>query len=647
MTAFNRGDIALAEALIADTLSAQANHFDALQLKAVIAAQRGDSDAAQNDFERLLALRPDHEDSYCNLCAMLCTQRRFTEAEAVCRRALARELTFPKVLQSLTAVLQALGDLPALEHTYVQLLELDPGNALARRGQYVTLSQLGRTTEAEAKCRRHLSTDPTAPGIRIDLAQILVQQGRISEALDEARVGVNLNPDAEAAYRLLGELLHGQDQLEEAAAAYTNACSLAPKRSANFNALANVLYDQRHLDAAHAAYHQSIELDPAHAVAFANLGNLLRDQGRLNDAEHAFRQSLISDPSQPAVRQNLALLELFQGQFETGWQSYEWRKRVIPHGADAGTKSGTQPQSHRQGAKQVATGHSTLFEYADDPRMLTSLAGVAGKHVAVLPEQGLGDYFQFIRYAPLLQARGARVSAVCWDRISAVIRTMRGLESVRTRLYENGVYDHLVYVASLPGLFSTRDHNIPAAVPYVSANDGFREQYRARYQQRFDGQPIVGLSWAGGANPLRRRLRSIPLMQFAGVLGTPGVGFVSLQYGEDVQAEVAKLPADLQARLYLDRSIDPLGDLEPYTAQIAACDLIISVDNTAVHIAGALGQPVWTLLPKAPDWRWMAAREDSPWYPSMRLIRQREEGDWTDVLNAVQQDLQRSYSITC
>jgi hypothetical protein len=260
-------------------------------------------------------------------------------------------------------------------------------------------------------------------------------------------------------------------------------------------------------------------------------------------------------------------------------------------------------------------------------------ADVTGKTILLTSEQGSGDVIQFIRYAPLVSARGAKVSVHCSPELRGVIETVAGVSGIFHAGDQLPPMDFYAPLASLPSIFKTTLDTIPANVPYVRADP----DKLARWQERLASASgfKVGIVWAG--TPLHQNdcARSSKLSDFA-PLAIQGVSLFSLQKGKP-ESQLASPPPGMQ--------ITALGpDLRNFadTAALLQClDLLISVDTSVVHLAGALGKPVWTLLAKGPDWRWMLDREDSPWYPTMRLFRQREMGNWSDVIARVSENLRQ------
>jgi len=298
----------------------------------------------------------------------------------------------------------------------------------------------------------------------------------------------------------------------------------------------------------------------------------------------------------------MALLQ--GGDFKEGWREFEWRWQT-DHFAHI-RRAWSKPQW--------------------DGRAL------GGETVLVHHEQGYGDTIQFSRYLPLIADRGGRVVVECPDALVGIVETVSGVDAVVRSDDQSVEYDFHVPMMSLPGVFSTTFDNLPDSVPYLLAP----EAERARWSERLgeDGGKRIGLVWKGNTAHARNQWRSPGLRAFLSVLGNPDYTFYSLQKDE--------APEDLRALGLTDRVRDLSGDLTTFSdtaGVIAKLDLVIAPDTAVAHLAGALAAPVWLLLPHVPEWRWFEDRDDSPWYPTMRVFRQPRPGDWRAVFDQAAQQL--------
>jgi hypothetical protein len=422
--------------------------------------------------------------------------------------------------------------------------------------------------------------------------------GAPGDALCIARMGLSLFSDDPALLEVAAEsaLQLGDDA--SAADYLQRLVTLDPADAAACNNLGIALERLGHPEAAEAAYRQSLAHQPDAAGTHSNLGVLLTDLHREAEAEACFRQALALQPDFARAQMNLGQLLLAQGRFAEGWPLHEGR--LAEH---ASTASGPDPIA--AAGLRHWQGESLL-----------------GKSIVVLPEQGLGDEIQFCRYLPWLKARGAaRVTLVCRPSQTALLQTLAGPDEVISQadaLPRLAGHDYWTVLLSLPLRAGTTPDTIPADIPYLHPDPA----RLARLAPLLAGDGLkVGLVWRG--NPLHSNdaERSLPgLDALAPLWAIPGVRFFSLQ------KDAGALPPDL-----------PLTDLAPAiddfadsAALIARLDLLISIDSAPAHLAGALGVPCWLLLPaRKADWRWLHGRDDSPWYPDMRLFRQTQRGDWS------------------
>ena len=530
---------------------------------AVMLRDRGELGEAVTHFRRAATLRPDHAPAFNNLGAALESLGRFGEAEPALRRALTLQPDYPNALYNLGNVLKATERPAEALVAYTRVIALTPQDADAWSNAALALQALGRLDEAERHLRQALALQP-----------------------DEARL-----------YDNLGVLLEARGQAEGAVAAYQRALQLAPDLVAAHAHLALSLVGLGREDEALAHYRRAIALDPLHATARNNMGLLEMERGEAQAAEALFEQAARLKPDYVEAQWNLGLARLLLGRLEAGWPGYEWRLKL----------------------KGAESRRFTARAWTGGP--------LKGKTILLTTEQGTGDAFQFVRYAPLVQALGGRVVVEAPGPLARVLTTAKGVDLVADREQPLPAFDRHAPLLSLPGLFHTTVETIPWNGPYLEADDAATAAWRARLAR--DPGLKVGLVWRGNPAHSRDRVRSMPAEALTALTGTPGVRIVSLQ----VNASAEELTA-------LDGAEDlaaGLTDWADTAALLAALDLVISVATAVAHLAGALGRPVFLLLPYAPDWRWLLEREDSPWYPTMRLFRQAQRGDWTGAVEQARQ----------
>jgi len=352
---------------------------------------------------------------------------------------------------------------------------------------------------------------------------------------------------------------------------------------------------------AEAAYRQALVLNPNYFDAQFNLGNLLHKLNRMTDAEVAYRSALKLRPDSADAQYSLGFLLLATGRFADAWPYHAYCAN--PDLKNFSNKVSTLPYPQWRG----------------EP--------LDGKSLLIWPEQGFGDYIQFIRYVPLLKQRGAaRITVVCAAPLHALLATVDGVDQVRSDLPVEHTPDYWTFPLGLPLFYGTVPDTIPATVPYLQALPERMQQWRDRLPT---GGFKVGLVWKGNPQHGNDFARSLPgLSTLAPLCQVPVVRFVSLQKGQG-EDEAMHAPAD-QALIALGKDIADFADSAAIVAQL---DLVICVDTAAAHIAGALNIPCWVLLPAfGTDWRWFLERSDSPWYPCMRLFRQTTHGNWEETV---------------
>ncbi|WP_458763770.1 tetratricopeptide repeat protein [Cupriavidus basilensis] len=357
-------------------------------------------------------------------------------------------------------------------------------------------------------------------------------------------------------------------------------------------------------DAEMAAYRRAIELKPDCADAYTNLGVALGESHRFEEALRMFKKAIQIAPNNPGARANRAGTNLLLGEFEHGWREYECRWQIgiqRPHGLGDNLWLGAPP--------------------------------LAGKTLLLHCEQGFGDTLQFVRYIPLLADTGARIVLRVQEPLRALLADFPGVSAVIGQSEAVPAFDYHCPLLSLPYALWKVSTAIPAATPYLHADAARRARWAA-WLGEDTRRPRVGVVWSGSPTHLNDRKRSIPLRDLAPLFEADAT-FVSLQ--KDVRA------SDLDALPALPAMRDPSAQLETFwdtAALIAELDLVICVDTAVAHLAGALGKPVWILVPFTPDWRWQLARTDSPWYPTARLFRQPARDDWRTAIMAVSTALQ-------
>jgi tetratricopeptide (TPR) repeat protein len=517
------------------------------------------------------------------------------------------------------------------EFALTEVLQSHPDNAdawcllgMAQRAQ-------GLTTQAEASFHAALRLRPDFVEARINLGNVFAGLEQWSAAVPHYRQALQLDPQHIDAHTNLGFALRGAGDFDSAVASYQAALRLHPDSSAAQAGLAAALAErdkashptpseipaasppagaavelvkqglkfasQENWSAAEDRYHQALKLEPDHFDALKCLAVALTDQGKLAEAKTVFERALAVHPEIPESHLGLAACYLQEEDYERGWREYEWRWQVPGFGA--------LPNLPRWQGESLS-----------------------GKTLLLFGEQGFGDTLQFIRYAPRLKELAARVTLACQPALAPLMSRQPYLDKVGVLggQMSRADCDLLLPLLSAPYVLGTTASTIPSAVPYLTADPALV----AKWQQELsaiDGLKI-GIAWQGSRGFPLDRWRSIPLAHFAPLARSPGVQLVSLQkgFGAEQVAAVDFHLIDLSPQL--DESAGPFMDT---AAVLSSLDLVVTSDTAIAHLAGALGVPVWVALQFSPNWRWLVDREDSPWYPTMRLFRQTAFGDWPSV----------------
>lgn len=503
--------------------------------------------------------------------------------------------------------------------------------------------QAGRLQQAEMLYRDILAREPGHPDALHLLGAIAHQLGQHEQAVSLIELAIRAQPRAPAYYNNLGEALTALTRLDEAIAAYARALSLASDYAEAHNNQGIALQMLRREAEALAAFQRAVQAKPDFAEAHYNLGNVLLDTGRPEEAVRAYRAALQLTPDNVQARNNLGIAFVAQLQVEEAIRTFDQALELQPDFAEAHTNKGMALLLNGEFTKGWQE-HSWRFACAEQRERSAQSrfskpqwdgADFPGKTLLVHAEQGLGDTIQFVRYLPRVKARGGRVLLACQPDLHRLFVNLAGVDTLLADARNLPVdvgFDMHVSLLELPRLFGTELESIPQQVPYLSVDADKAAQWRSRIASE---HYRVGICWAGRPTHPNDRNRSIALTTLAPLARVPGVTFYSLQKGAAAE-QARQAPAGMAL-------IDCSGDLHDFAdtaALMMNLDLLISVDTAPVHVAGALGRAVWTLLPFAPDWRWLREREDSPWYPTMRLFRQPRLGDWEAVVEQVALALQ-------
>jgi len=552
-----------------------ADAFDA----GVAAQRRGDWAQAEGIYREIVRVKPDFAEPYNNLGAALKALGRPEEAVESYRRAVAVKPDYGEAWRNLARTLRALGRDEEAADSYRGLVAVVPGDANAHTDLGEMLLALERREEAVACFDRALAIDPSDARALNDLGVALERMGRLEEAVESYRRALAVAPQHAGACNNLGNALKALDRFEEAVDSYRQAVAIMPD-SAEFA---------------------------------LNLGSALEGLNHHRESIAWYRRAQALDPEFAEAHWNEALSALCLGDFETGWTKYEYRWR------------------RRAAAKRRTFGRPQWLGESD--------CNLDGRTILLHAEQGFGDTIQFLRFVTAVVARGGRVVLEVQPSLVALVGASLDLlvQGGQDRVTVVGRGDPLppldlvCSLLSLPLALGTRVSTLPDAVPYLEPPPDRVVAWQARLS---GGRRRVGVAWSGQPAHANDRHRSMSLAALAPLLLRADIDFYVLQnqLRDGDRETIEKIPG----LTYLG---DELNDFADTAALTAAMDLVISVDTSIAHLAGALARPVWVLLPFSPDWRWMLDRDDSPWYPTACLHRQPAIGDWDSVIARVAADL--------
>jgi tetratricopeptide (TPR) repeat protein len=591
--------------------------------KALAHQQAGRASDAERACRHILSIYPNQAATLHLLGLIEYQDGRFRDAIEHIREAIVRDSRDPAFHHNLGNILRAQNRLAEAKECYERALTLAPGSVDTLYNLGNTCQDLGQPKRAIDYFERALRLNPKAIELHNNLGMALQDVGRLDEAIGCYRKALSLQPDVVESLDNLAGALRERGELDAAQTYYERALGLRPDHVESHIGLGIVLRDRGRLEEAVAHYRQALSLSPDHADAHNNLGVALADLGRLEEALTHNKRALALQPDQAETHYNLggtlqrqgryaealacygralslnpdyarahfnrSLALLVTGDLEEGWREYEWR-----FGLNVRDRKFEQPQ--------------------------WSGESLAGATILVHAEQGFGDTLQFLRYVPAVVERGGRVVLEVPLQLLRLAGTVAGASQVVGAGNPLPAFACHCPLLSLPRVLRTTLATIPSAAPYLSVPT----EVSAAWSERIAAPGLrVGLVWAG------RAVGAIDLRLLQPLWEVAGISWFSLQVGDEA-GDLSSLDGVKIADL------SPwLTDFAETAAAVYHLDLVISVDTSVAHLAGALARPTWIMLRHPPEWRWLLERKDSPWYPTARLFRQTNEGDWQGVVHEV------------
>ena len=640
-TLHRAGRLREAQALYSQILLDHPDNFDAAHLLAIAASKIGEGELAAQTMRHALSLRPSHSVAWFNFAAichscgryseaehalrkvieidpnadnahnelgvLLCSQGRIAEGASSFETGIKLNPSNAELLNNLANARKEQGDLDAAEALYRAALDLRPAFSEASNNLGLLLQRQGDYEAAQALYRRAIAANPGFGDAHSNLAGILRNEGKLAES--EAAYGAALaaNPSLPEAHSGLGNLLQVLGDLDGAEAHCRKALEVNPGYADAINNLAKIYARRGDTAMAETWCQKALIADPLHLGAMNNLGLIANQKNDHSSAEREFRRALGINPQHSVSRYNLSISMLMQGHYAEGFLLYESR-------FDAFKEKQASAAVARLGLAQRARWNGESLK---------------GRRLLIWTEQGLGDSVMMMRYLPMLRTKGAgSVVIYCPPELERSIRTMDGVDYVVADARETVHLEFDIHcpIMSLPLAFGTTVHSIPQSVPYISVPEEMKQAWRARLQK--NKKPLVGVAWSGSKTLQDDARRSIPFETLHSILALENVDWISLQKGEPAGAWN-------EAGLSGGQHIDRCSDLLETAALIERLDLVISVDTVVAHLAGALARPVWLLNRHGSEWRWGLKGDASPWYPTMKVVRQSADETWLEVLDRV------------
>ena len=548
---------------------------------------------------------------------------QLSQAEKICKQILTYNSQNAEVFHFLGIIACQVGKYPVAVDLITQAIEIDSKQPPFYYSLANALREQGKLEKATEAYQQVIQIQPNHADAYNNLGTVFINQDRIDDAIEAYQQAIRIQPNQGEAYYNLGNAFHSQERMEEAIEAYQKAIQIQPNRVEAYNNLGVVLIDQEKLEESVQIYQKTLEIQPNYADAYNNLGNALREQGKLEESIRIFQKATHLQPNHAEAHNNLAMMLLLKGNFENGWKQYEWRCQC----------------------------DNFPFEKRDFPQPFWEGTDLNDKSILVWTEQGIGDEIMFTSILPDLLNMNANIIVESDRRmVSLFQRSFPKIQFIPRQNPPNSqllntTIDYQVPIGSL-GKWLRRDENsfILNRNTYLCACPKKTSRKRKEYQELANGKILIGISWKStGINQRHtytKKKKSTPLEYWQPLLAQRNCYFINLQYG-NVKQELNEFQKHNNLKIHQDEEINSLSSLDDFAAQISALDLVISTSNTTVHLAGALGKQVWTLLPHIPDWRWTLEREDTLWYPKMRLFRQHRIGDWSDVFQQVKLALEQ------
>ena len=608
------GKLPKAEQLYQQVLANNPRNSDALHLLGVIAHQVGKHEISVNLITNAIEIDSQQVEAYNNLGIVFKKQGKLEKSVQAHHKAIEIQPDHAEAHYNLGDTYQKQGKLEESIQAYYKAIEIQPNYTEAYNNLGIALKEQGELELAIQAYHKAIEIQPNYAEAYNNLGIALKEQGELELAMQAYHKAIEIQPSSAEVHYNLGNAYQEQKKSELATQVYHKAIEIQPNYAEAHNNLGNAYQEQGELELAIQAYHKAIEIQPSSAEAYNNLGNAYQEQGELELAIQAYHKAIEIQDDFAEAHNNLGQILLLLGHFRQGWEEYEWRWQC----------------------RNFSIGERNF------PQPLWNGSNLQGKSILVWTEQGIGDEIMFANLLDSLKKISNHIIVECEIRLVAFFqRSFPEIQFVprenppNSRLLNPNI-DYQVPIGSLgQWLRPDEDSFNQNRQSYLTTCTDKSEQIKKRYQSLAADSILIGISWKStGAKQKQTLSKSTTLKDWASILSKQGCCFINLQYG-DIEPELEQFQEETSLKIYRDQEIDALQNLDDFAAQVSALDLVVSTSNTTTHIAGALGKRVWTLLPYMPNWRWMLNRNDTLWYPHMRLFRQNTIGDWRDVFQRV------------
>lgn len=604
------GHLEHAQAKYQEILTLDPKNADALHFSGALAAQTGQLNRAFTLLTLALEQNQNNPFVHFNLGNVLDELGRLDDALTCYTNAIKLKPDYAEAYTNHGIISVGLNQLEDALFCFERVIQLTPKNAEAHANHGKTLKNLGRFEEALRSFGRAMELNPENPNTHYEAGIALAQLERFDEALTSYYKAIALQPDHAEAYSHIGIALRGLGRLNDALDNLDKAVALKNTYADSYSNRGVVLRELGRFDEAVRSYCKAVVLEPENAEIHYNLGNALGELKRFDEALDSYATAIALKSDHVGANFNKSLVQLIKGDYRYGFKEYEWRWQT--------------KQMHEEAAKRPVEVPLWLGDES-----------LAGKTILLFAEQGLGDSIQFSRYASLVKSLGAKVLLKVPNPLVELLRGLPGIDEILTDETPLPPLDYYCPLMSLPHAFQTGLRSIPSPKQYLTSMAEKRLQWSAYLGKGLS--PRIGLVWSGSKTHGNDRNRSLPLDDLLKSL-PPQFEYLSLQ------KEVRDHDRDVLRNSAVKHYGDDLQDFSDTAALCDLVDIVISVDTSVAHLAGALGKRTWILLPYVPDWRWLLDRDDSPWYESVTLYRQGVDRQYPPVLRRVSNDLLTLFS---